>query len=251
MNATRLRPRAVDLGGRPRTSFYNTPAGPMLQGVNAKAPQNAARSTQRIPAVSPVGLANAEARNAAGITGVRGVRYAGVRPRVALGPLPKLSTGTGLTARKPATALGYTPGGYTPPKQVFTAGYEYMPFYQADVRGAFESVSATNPSGIPARGVSAENGNTLAPTYNAHDWSWWVNRFQTQGRSPGAWQETGFPPGYRSLIRRRPPIGYNLANGVALARPLSAAAYNLPWRTPANAAARIGGGTGMPLGYNS
>lgn len=245
--------RAVDLGGRPRASFYaSADGGVSYRGVNAKAQQNAAPTNGRIAAVAPVGLAGMEAQNAANVNGIRNIRYPGVRPRPALGPLPKLAAGSGRTARMPASALGYTPGGYTPPKQIFGAGLEYMPYLQTDNRSALDTAAPGVPSGLPARGVSATYGEELAPTYNPHDWSTWVNRFITQGRSPGAWQEPQFPPGYRSLIRRRPYPGYNLRNPVALARPLSQSAYMLPWATPANVAANIGGaGVGMPLGYTS
>jgi len=212
----------------------------------------------RVVAISPRGMAGLLARQAKGLSGQiawnkknggGGMSSTAVVPLHRNGPIPKMSTGSGQTAAQAATALGYTPGGYAPPRQAFAAGMDMMPYLQEDNHGANETVSPQNPSGLPARGVAADSGWALKATYEPHDWSWWVMRFQTQGRAPGPWQQTSAGPSYRALQRPQNPNSYNLYNGVALARPLSQRAYFLPWQTPANVAAQIGGGVNRPLGY--
>ena len=259
MGALTMRPgRSIPLGGAPRVTdyagMYNGRADPMLQGVNAKAPTTGAApiSGERIAAVSPQGLGALLMKVPRGLNKNvllgRGKHPSSVRPQVSMGPIPKLATGSGMTAARPGTALGFTPGGYAPPQQLFSAGMEYMPYLQEDHRSANPTKAA--PNGLPKYGVSADSGWALLPTYKPHDWVW-AEKFATQGRSPGAWQETSTVRGYRALVRYPGPVGYNLYNGVVMARPLSQSAYMLGYQTPANVAAQIGGGAFRPLGYGS
>jgi hypothetical protein len=241
---------AMDLGGRPRVTDY----GNFVQGVAAQTPTMASSVPRgRLPTTAPVGLGAALARQARGLTTDArlggGVRPSAVRPQKRMGPIPKLSTGSGQTAAQAARALGYTPGGYTPPRQIKAAGMDMMPYLQEDTHSTGTPGKDKNRAGFPPHGVAATSGWEMQATYHPHDYSWWVSRFATQGRSPGVWQQTSFGPSYRALQRHNNPNGYNVYNGIALGRPLSQRAYMLPWMTPANVAAQIGGGVGRPLGY--
>jgi hypothetical protein len=178
-------------------------------------------------------------------------------PRMRLGPIPKLSVGTGRTNKKQATGLGYTPTGYTVGQYIQAGnGMGQMPGREASFDGTVQnrSRSAGGPSGYPQRGVAAESGRTsMAPTYEPHDFAvgYFFNR---HGRQPGSWQETAYGPSYRSLKFTQQPEVYNVGRTMAvhLARPLSQNVYFLAYQTPNTSAARIGAaGMNVPsLGYS-
>lgn len=246
--------RAMDLGGRPRVTDYGT----WLQGVNAQAQSSAASvgPGKRVPSESPQNMGSLVYAQAQGITvqipTVGRVQYPRTLPRVRLGPIPKLATGSGQSGRMAATGLGYSPAGYVGVYPgVQTAGMENLPYLQESVD------SIPNNGGIPPiKGVAADDGNaSLRPTYQmkpAHD-NAFIPRFEKMGRMPGAWQETTFGPLPRALQAVQVPKRYPFAQGIGpvLARPLSPNAYFLGTQTTPDVYARLGAsGAGVhPLGY--
>jgi hypothetical protein len=236
----------ADLGGMPRVTDY----GSWVQGVNAQSPSTRSATGARIPARAPRGLGDLIGIYPRGLPFPSGYgsrnNYPMTGPNLRLGPIPKLATGSGMTARQPGTAMGFTPGGYTPPHQITSAGMDMLPYLRDDFNAAMV-VNADAPGGFPRYGVAATSGWEMQATYHPHDWVW-ADRFQKHGRSPGPWQQTSFP-GYRALQHVVRPRGYNMYNNVALARPLSPNAYFLPWQTTSDVAARVGGGVNRPLGY--
>jgi hypothetical protein len=178
-------------------------------------------------------------------------------PRSRLGPIPKLSVGTGRTARQRNSALGYTATAYSSSQYIEAgSGMGNMPGRQASFDGTLQNRTRDDagPSGYPQRGVAADSGRlSMAPTYEPHDYAigYWFNR---HGRQPGSWQETAYGPTYRSLKYTQIPEVYNVGRTMAvhLARPLSQNVYFLAYQTPASSAARIGAaGMNVPtLGYS-
>jgi hypothetical protein len=164
------------------------------------------------------------------------------QPNIRMGPVPKLSTGSGQTTPKRVSALSYSPAGSGTADITPSAGMEMMPYR----RDSYDA----SPVGIPLRGVAATSGTDFTPTYKSHDWAW-VPRFYKHGRSPGPWQETAFGPGFRYLQPVQTPIKYPIGNRIHLARPLSQNAYFLGYQTTSDVYAQIGaGGAGnTPLGY--
>jgi hypothetical protein len=240
-------PRVMNLGGQARVTEYAT----WYQGVAAQTPQMAADTGAIIPARAPRGLGALLAFNLADATpsyakrlGKPG-RYPRTQPLIRMGPVPKLSTGSGQTAARPGRGLGFTPGGYTPPQQIKQAGMDMMPYLHQSFDASPPRPGA--PGGFPRKGVAANSGWEMQATYHPHDWVI-ADRFNKMGRMPGPWQQTSFPD-YRALQVVRRPRGYNLYNNVALARPLSPSAYFLGYQTASDVAARIGGGVNRPLGY--
>lgn len=239
---------SVDFGGQPRVTDY----GSWVQGVAAMNPNTVARTGAVIQARAPLGLAGAIHRLPTGLSPniMLGAvdKYSKVQAAGGpMGPVPKTAVGTGQTAKRAGTALGYTPGGWTPPSQVIEAGMDMMPY----LKESFDSpakLSHDAPGGIPRYGVAANDGRDYLPTYKSHDWVW-ADRFIKMGRMPGPWQQQSFPPGYRPLQPRQQPVRYNISNTVALGRPLSRNAYFLPYQMSSSVAAQIGGGVGRPLGY--
>ena len=246
--------RAMPLGGAPRTTNY----GSWIQGVNAQAQTSAARDKGRpIPSASPQNMASLIYATQQGLTPVSVATYgrAGY-PRSApwkrLGPIPKLSVGSGQTGASAARGLGYSPAGYIGVYPgVQTGSMSHMPYYQESV-----DVMQVNGGVPPIRGVAATDGNaTLAPTYQlkpAHDTAF-IARFIKQGRSPGAWEETSFGPLPRPLQAVQLVRRYSFAQGVGpvLARPLSPNVYFLGTQTTPDVYAAIGAGAAgvHPLGY--
>jgi hypothetical protein len=178
-------------------------------------------------------------------------------PRGRLGPIPKLSVGTGRTSKKQVSALGYTATAYSSSQYIHGGvGMGGMPGRQDDFDGTFQNPhrASAGPSGYPQHGVAADSGRlSMAPTYEPHDWAvgFWFNR---HGRQPGSWQETAYGPEYRSLKYTQIPEVYNTGRTLAvhLARPLSQNAYFLAYQTSNSAVARIGAaGMNVPsLGYS-
>lgn len=238
---------SVDFGGLPRVTDY----GSWVQGVNAGNPNVKARTGAIIAGRAPLGLSGAIHRLPTGLSPNimlgAGAAYRKTQPSNNLGPIPKTATGSGQTAKKAGRALGYTPGGWTPPNQIEGAGMDMMPYLKEDFNTP-KSINHDAPGGIPRYGVAANDGRDYLPTYRSHDWVW-ADRFMKQGRMPGPWQQTSFPPGYRALDQRQNPVKYNVSNTVALGRPLSRNAYFLPYQMSSTVAAQIGGGVGRPLGY--
>jgi len=238
----------MELGGPPRVTDYRS----WVQGVAAQTPQQRAVGIPRIAAKAAQGIDTLMER-ARGRDAPINKRYGTLNsyprtlPHIRMGPIPKLATGSGLTAAQPGIALGATPGGYTPPQQIFVAGMENIPYLRENFDSSMTPRTKEAPGGFPRHGVGATSGTEFIPTYRAHDWVW-ADRFSKHGRMPGPWQETSFP-GYRALQPIQHPRKYNLYNNVALARPMSPSTYFLGYQTPIDTASRIGGGVGRPLGY--
>lgn len=238
---------SADIGGMPRVTDY----GSWVQGVQAGNPNTRARTGAIVPAHAPTGLGALMHRLPTGLSPNimlgKLATYRKTQPSANLGPIPKGAVGSGQTAKRAGTALGYTPGGWTPPSQAVDAGMDMMPY----LKETYDSAARTShnaPGGFPRYGVAANDGRDYLPTYHSHDWVW-ADRFAKMGRMPGPWQQTSFPPGYRALQPRQNVVKYNIANTVVLARPLSPGAYNLPYVMSHSVAAQVGGGVGRPLGY--
>lgn len=186
-----------------------------------------------------------------GQTGAPQVPQATV-PRFRLGPIAKLAVGSGQTAKKGGSALGYTPTGYSTTQFVSAgAGMGNMPGRQDSFDGTIQQYNMAynrGPSGYPLQGIAATSGWEMQATYHPHDVAvgYFFNR---HGRQTGSWQETGYGPGYRNLRYTQQPEVYNMGRSLAvhLARPLSQNVYFLAYQTPASSAARIGA-MGMNVG---
>jgi hypothetical protein len=234
--------RTMALGSPPRIDWRDN------TGVAAETPSTAAkrRDTASSGSGTQISLAGAwtlgvNARNR--LLGRTGKGALATKPRIRMGPVPKLSQGSGQTGpHSYGQASTYSPGGYAGSDQTPSPGMEMMPYR----RDSFDA----SPVGIPLKGVAATSGREFIPTYKSHDWAW-VPRFLKHGRSPGPWQETAFGPGFRYLQPVQTPIRYNLGNTVHLARPLSPQAYFLGYQTTSDVYASMGaGGPGVrPLGY--
>lgn len=255
--------RHMSLGSPARLDFRE----PGIRGVNAigsvMTPPSVYSRQGSNPAIAQIPLQAARhwygevsAKVGTGQTGAPQVPQMTV-PRTRLGPIGKLSVGTGRTAHRSATALGYVPAGFTTGQYLEGGiGMGNMPGRQDSFDGTFQNRDRAHggPSGYPQKGVGAESGRTsMAPTYEPHDYAtgYFFNR---HGRQTGSWEETAYGPSYRSLKFTQIPEVYNVGRTMAvhLARPLSQNVYFLAYQTPSASAARIGAsGMNVPsLGYS-
>lgn len=175
--------------------------------------------------------------------------YSYYHPAQRIGPIPKLSSGSGLTGtgNRDNRALGFAPAGYATQQYMPVTQFDYMP----PLDESFDiGISEKTPyAGLPKSIAVGTDGREMVGTYQPHDFTPAAHFFK-QGRSGGNWQDMSFGPDYRQLLDQQQVARYNLYNQVALARPLSPNAYFLGYQTQASVSQMIGGtAQGRPLGY--
>lgn len=178
-----------------------------------------------------------------------GFTYAMSKPAVRLGPIPKLSPGTGRTGSNQNRSRGFVPAAFAQAQHMPIQQFDYAP--PNDV--VFDVGTQVGMSKVIPRSIDVGiDGVALVGTYRVHDFTP-GDRFFKQGRSAANWQDMSFGPEYRYLLSYQQVARYNLYTNTALARPLSPNNYFLGYQTQPAVAQQLGGvvGQGQPLGYAS
>lgn len=159
-------------------------------------------------------------------------------PDPRLGPVPKMSQGTGATGQPVMQAhAGAEPAGYLARRDYQPTGMTYDPQVQ-------ERFSRQPPTSVNL----GQDGVSLVSTYRTHDST--VARYtQTQWRSAPMWEQLTTSVVWRKLLVWQQVARYNLFNEIALARPLDPNQYFLGYAQNPSGAALYGGGPQQkPLG---
>lgn len=172
--------------------------------------------------------------------------YTYAAPARRIGPIPKLSPGTGNTAGVGQNrSQGFVTAGSATQQYLGGDFFDYTPVTDPNV-GAGVGMSTVS---LPRTIGFGTSGHELYNTVPPHDFTP-ATRNYSMGRSSAPWQDYTYGPDYRWLLQQQLVSKYNVYNGVRLAPILNPNAYSLGYVTqPAQAAALGSSGMGRPLGY--
>lgn len=219
-------------------------------GVSAVAPSTTA--IQRGPSVQAVAPAGGTpGQNVVNpLFGRPGFTY--TRPLRRIGPIPKLSVGTGNTGGfNENRALGLVYPGYSPEDALGITqrelGMNLMDYLPPTV-GWYGGKKEINSSVIPRTINVGVSGHAMEATYKPHDFTP-ADRFFKHMRSSAMWTDGAFPPEYRYLLTRQQVARYNLYTEMALSKPPGPSAYFYGYSTQPYQASQLGGSGSRTLGY--